>query len=434
VTSIDLDALLRGTPFRAVARLGAGGMGEIYEAIGPFGGAPVVVKVLRAELADRAELVERLRREGEMLQFLSHPNIVVSHGHGTTSAGRPYVVLERLVGSTLREELLRRRVLPVREAVGYARQLLAALGAVHQAGVVHRDVKPGNVMVCATGRGRRIKLFDFGVAKVEGDARRMVAPIAFPTREGFCLGTPRYVSPEQASGLDVDRRSDIYAVGMVLYALVAGRGPFDDIVAVDHLLQAHIRQEAPPPSRFMTAPLAPSIEGVILRAIAKNPADRFADVVTFRDELRRALSAARGPRRRGPVRRIAWAVGYPRRAATDRCRICTVAPCVPPVAYGEAPVLARSPQGAEVHRSGGSDDAITVAWCGVATPLMGPPDDVCGAPTDARMGVVARDGVLAGGPEEGKSSFHRSISRRGVFCSAAAFFAVAGGVAMWFVR
>src|SRR5689334_23788507 len=113
-------------------------MGEIYEAIGPFGGDRVVVKLLRADLVDRLELAERLQREGEILQALSHPNIVVSHGHGRTAEGRPYVVLERLVGSTLHHELVRRRAFPLGEAIAYARQLLAALDAVHAASIVHR--------------------------------------------------------------------------------------------------------------------------------------------------------------------------------------------------------------------------------------------------------------------------------------------------------
>jgi len=407
--ALDLDALLQGTPFRAVARLGAGGMGEIYEALGPFGGDPVVVKVLRADLADRAELAERLRREGEMLQFLSHPNIVVSHGHGTTSAGRPYVVLERLIGSTLRQELVRRRALPVGEAVAYVRQLLAALVAVHEAGVVHRDIKPGNVMVCPAGRGSRIKLFDFGVAKVERDARHLVAPIAFPTREGLCLGTPRYVSPEQASGLDVDRRTDIYAAGMLLYTLIAGRGPFDDIVGIEGLLEAHVEKEAPPPSRFMPAPLAPCIEAVILRAIAKNPAQRFADAAAFSGELRRAWGKTRGSRRGARVRRIVVASPYAHRPSPHPCRIRALPPSPPCMAYGTARPHGVGGDGLKAHSAETADETSTVAWSGAF----------------ASLGTTCPPAVR---------SFRAPISRRGVFCSAAAFFAVAGGLAMWFVR
>jgi eukaryotic-like serine/threonine-protein kinase len=428
--ALPLDALLQGTPFRAVARIGAGGMGEIYEAIGPFGGEPVVIKVLRAELVDQAELVERMRREGEMLQFLSHPNIVVSYGHGTTAAGCPYVVLERLLGSTLRQELARRCSLPVGEAVAYARQLLSALARVHDAGVVHRDIKPGNVMLCPSGRGSRIKLIDFGVAKIEREARRLVGPIVFPTREGICLGTPRYVSPEQASGLDVDRRTDIYAAGMLLYTLVAGRGPFDDIVGVQRVLEAQIGQEPPPPSRFMAIPLPAALEAVILRAIAKNPAERFADVTTFRRELGRAWAKERGSRRgltassrrrakpdvhRPPFDR--GAASYAHRPAFDRCHIRAYAASLPRAMYGA-----------------GCSETVTVrAFSAVRsddqqkTALATPPDD-------PSLITADRDGGPSPRSAESRRPFRAPISRRGVFCSAAAFFAVAGGLAMWFVR
>jgi serine/threonine protein kinase len=440
-----LDALLQGTPFRAVARLGAGGMGEIYEAVGPFGGEPVVVKLLRAELADQPELVERMRREGEMLQFLSHPNIVVSHGHGITAAGLPYVVLERLVGSTLRQELSRRCVLPVGEAVGYARQLLSALARVHDAGIVHRDIKPGNVMLCPAGRRARIKLIDFGVAKVEREARQLVGPIAFPTREGVCLGTPRYVSPEQAIGCDVDRRTDIYAAGMLLYTLVAGRGPFDDIVGVQHVLEAHIGQEPPPPSRFMAAPLAAPIEAVILRAIAKNPAQRFADAVTFRRELGRAWAKVRGPGRRvtncgrrprtSDVRRPSFgrgATSYEARPASDRCLIRTRAAPLPRLAYG-----ADSGQTVTVRAFSVADDALrsrpplpSDATTGVCQPTSPAP----ATPADPSLMTVGRDGGPMPKSTSRQGAFRAPVSRRGVVCSAAAFFAVAGGLAMWFVR
>ena len=383
-------------------------MGEIYEATGPFGGERVVVKLLRAEMAHRPELVERLLREGEILQILSHPNIVVARGHGKTAAGRAYVVLERLVGSTLQQELLRRRVFPVGEAIAYTRQLLAALGAVHEAGFVHRDVKPGNVMLCPDDHGNRIKLIDFGVAKVEAEARRHVAPIVFPTREGLCVGTPRYVSPEQASGLPVDRRTDIYAAGILLYRMIAGRGPFDEIVGARGLLEAHIAKEAPAPSRFMSAPLAPRLEAVILRALAKNPADRFGSAATFSRELGQAWSRVRGSRRGAAVRRVAVAIPYARRPSSLPCRIRAVTAPSPRAAYRAAPTCATDVQVTRAITTA-SEEAIGVVWSSAFT-------------------------VVRPAPCPARRRFCAPVSRRGVFCSAAAFFAVAGGLAMWFVR
>ena len=419
-SAMDMGALLQGTPFRAVARVGAGGMGEIYEAVGPFGRGCIVVKLLRADLAHHAELVERLRREGEMLQCLTHPNIVVAYGHGVTAAGRPYVVMERLVGSTLREILTQRGALPPREAVRYARQLLRALGAVHRAGIVHRDVKPGNVMICPRGDAAPcLKLFDFGVAKIAGDARRLVAPIAFPTREGVCLGTPRYISPEQASGLEVDRRSDIYAAGMLLYTLLAGRGPFDDALGLQDLLEAHIGREPPPPSAFMPLPLPSALEAVVLRAIAKNPEDRFPDAAAFCRELARVSWQGRRAEARAPAVRLGtFARPYARRSSSDRCRIRTVAP-PPALPRVRTTRGQRGPAWPSSPSSATSDDTLTVAWDGAPVTRSGRAD---GFP-NGRPPHRAEERVFPG-----------SISRRGVFCSAAAFFAAAGGLAMWFVR
>jgi serine/threonine protein kinase len=293
--------------------------------------------------------------------------------------------------------------------VAYVRQLLAALAAVHEAGVVHRDVKPGNVMVCPAGRVGRIKLFDFGVAKVEGDARRFVAPLVFPTREGLCLGTPRYISPEQVMGVDVDRRTDIYAAGMLLYTLIAGRGPFDDIVGVEALLEAHFAKEAPPPSRFMPAPLAPPVEAAILRAIAKKPTERFADATAFSRELRQACGHLRASQRLGRSRRIAAAAPYDQRRPIHRCRIRAITPSPPRAVYGGTRTLEMGTDGRKAQASRASEDDLTVAWSGTfASRSDAPP------PSSRRR--------------------RAPVSRRGVFCSAAAFFAVALELAMWFVR
>jgi serine/threonine-protein kinase len=283
-----MDRLLEGTPYRAVARLGSGGMGEIYDAVDKSSSGRIVVKLLRHDLRLQADMIDRMRVEGEALELLRHPNIVIAHGHGTTVDGRPYVAMERLEGVTLQSELRRRGALPLAEALHHARQLLSALKAVHEAGIVHRDIKPENVMLTRQmGQKPQIKLLDFGVAKVAGGpgAGRGIAPLAFPTQAGACIGTPRYASPEQARGASVDRRTDIYAAGIVLYMLVAGRGPFDEIKGAGNVLRAHATEEPPPPSRFTRYPIPGALESVILRAIAKNPDDRFSDAPSFSREL-----------------------------------------------------------------------------------------------------------------------------------------------------
>jgi serine/threonine protein kinase len=293
-TRTEYHELLRGTPYRAIARLGSGGMGDIYEAIDPARGERVVVKVLRPELASQRDFRDRMRLEGETLRLLSHPHIVAGRGHGVTANQLPYVAMERLHGATLREELSRLGgPLTAVDAIRHTRQLLSALAAVHHAGLVHRDVKPDNVMVCA-GRAcgeTRIKLLDFGIAKVKAGHRAGVSPLAFPTREGLCVGTPRYISPEQASGAGLDPRSDLYATGLLLYALVAGRGPFDEIKGAAGLLRAHQDVPPPPPSRVASVSIPAALEAVILRAIAKSPLDRFADASSFHRALGLTLVA-----------------------------------------------------------------------------------------------------------------------------------------------
>jgi serine/threonine-protein kinase len=289
--ALDLDRLLDGTPYYAVVRLGEGGMGEIYEAVGRVAGERVVVKVLRSDLLKQPEMIDRMRVEGEALELVSHPNIVGARGHGMTRAGRPYVAMERVMGATLKEELRRRGALPLDEAVAYMRQVLAALRAVHEAGIVHRDVKPENIIVTRYGREPRLKLLDFGVAKVEPARQLRITPLAIPTLEGECVGTPRYAAPEQARGGVVDKRADIYAAGILLYTMVAGRGPFDDVKGWGRVMQAHISEQPPLPSQFARTPIPHSIEAIILRAIAKDARDRFADVASFDRELVAAMAA-----------------------------------------------------------------------------------------------------------------------------------------------
>ena len=166
--------------------------GEIYEAEGP-GGERVVVKLLRRELAKQADMIDRMRVEAQALLTLSHPNIVQAAAFATAPDGRPYLVLERLTGRTLQDELVTRGALPVLEAIGYVRQLLAGLRAVHDAGIVHRDIKPENLMLCRQpGKATVLKVLDFGVAKITEGAIRAsgLVPLAYPTMAGACVGTP----------------------------------------------------------------------------------------------------------------------------------------------------------------------------------------------------------------------------------------------------
>ena len=286
---------LMGTPYRTTAALGGGGMGEVVEAEHAALGKRVVVKLLKKKLAGDALMLERFRFEAQVLARLCHPNLVEVTDLGRAADGRPYFVMERLHGRTLGVELQTWGALPVASAIEIMRQVLAGLGEAHRHGLVHRDVKLDNIFLCdaasvgveqAQRERYRVKLLDFGIAKVGEThaAAPIAAAPAYPTQEGTPMGTPRYIAPEQIRGGAVDHRADLYAVGVVLYALVAGRGPFMQKTALD-LMEAHLGELPEPPSRIAPQPVPADLDHAILRALAKRPDDRFASAEAFAEEL-----------------------------------------------------------------------------------------------------------------------------------------------------
>lgn len=282
--AVALDPLA-GTPYRTLGPLGAGGMGEVIEAEHLGLGRRVVVKLLHRHLDAWGNLADRMRLEGESLGYVEHPNVVAAVDRGRTCEGRPYLVMERLYGRTLGEELTARGPLPAGEAITLTSQALDGLHAVHEAGIVHRDVKLENVFVCDArpGLDRVVKLLDLGVAKLLPGSGP--TPLAIATEEGVSMGTPRFFSPEQATGAALDERSDVYAMGLVLYALLTGRTLFEHLRDVDALLDAHARTLPEPPSRLVALPAA--LDAAVLKALAKRPEDRFASAAAFACELRR---------------------------------------------------------------------------------------------------------------------------------------------------
>ena len=287
---------LAGTSFRTLRKLGEGSMGLVVEAENSALGTVVVIKLLHAALAIRADYVDRLRLEAQSLARIRHPNLVMVTDFSITPAGVPFFVMERLSGRTVEDERRVRGALPLREAIDIVRQALAGLAAVHAVGIIHRDIKSANLFLCdADASGLRVvKVLDFGIAKVlsSAPAGRAPQPLRFPTAEGATVGTPRCLSPEQACGGPVDGRTDIYAAGVLLYALLVGRGPFDHLRSAIALLDDHVHFPPEPPSKLAAQPVPPAIEAAILRALAKRPEDRFASALEFSDALGRATSAS----------------------------------------------------------------------------------------------------------------------------------------------
>jgi len=279
-TSDNLGAVpgdLIGGRYRVVGELGRGGMGVVYEAVQEPLGRRVALKLLRRELAEDASFVARFRREAELAASLGHPNIAQVTDFGVDE-GRPFLVMDLLRGESLAQLLVREGRLDETRAAFIAAQMLDALAVAHARGVVHRDLKPDNVFLSQiSGVCDVVRLLDFGIAHSGGDeAMRM-------TRTGQVLGTPAYMSPEQARGRPVDEASDLYAVGVCLYESTSGRLPFD--TGNYHELLFSIVGEEPPELCELRPELSAEFCAVVKCAMAKDAAARFEDATSMREAL-----------------------------------------------------------------------------------------------------------------------------------------------------
>ena len=269
------------------ALVGAGGFSTVFRGHVHTTGEQVAIKVLRPELLSISTVVLRFRREAETLAKLHHPSIVKVMEIDEISRGLPYLVMEWIEGHTLSEELRRRGSFSSEELLGVLEPLCGALAAAHEVGIVHRDIKPSNVMVTPEGDWFRIKLVDFGIAKMlvpEGEAARTKL-----TAVGSFMGTTSYMAPEQFIGARIDERTDIYALGILSYLLLAGKLPFQASTQME-MMDLHLLSTPPLVSGASRAPRA--LDPVIARALAKEPSARQESVPAFLDEVRRAL---RGP-------------------------------------------------------------------------------------------------------------------------------------------
>jgi serine/threonine-protein kinase len=262
-------------------RLGAGGMGEVYLAEHVLLRRPCAVKLIPADRAGVARDLRRFEREVQATATLTHPNTVQIFDYGHAEDGTFYYVMEYLPGLTLDQLVKRHGPLPPARAIHFLRQVCAALREAHGIGLVHRDVKPGNVMVCERGGLHdTIKLLDFGLVLPQGkgaDGERL-------TQEQAIMGTPAFMSPEQAGGQEaLDARSDIYSVGALAYFLLTGRPPFTGGSPLQ-TLAAHL-YEQPAPLRQQRPDIPGDVEAVVLRCLAKKPADRFPDAESLGEAL-----------------------------------------------------------------------------------------------------------------------------------------------------
>ena len=286
--SDPLVGLLLDNKYKLEKRVGRGAFGTVYEAIHTQLGDKVAVKVLHAHLTHDQNTIERFRREARTAMRIRHRNAVAVMDFGVTTDNHggniAYLVMEFLEGTDLRHYLRQKRQLDFREALMVILQACDAVHAAHMEGVIHRDLKPDNVWLVNTVEGiQQVKILDFGIAKIKvGNRSDNVL-----TQEGLVIGTPHYMSPEQGRSRELDGRSDVYSLGVILYELLTGRVPFTGTAPLDIILKH--TSEAPPPPRMFRADMPEKLEQVILRALAKQPSERQESALRFAEELESVL-------------------------------------------------------------------------------------------------------------------------------------------------
>ncbi len=269
--------------YRIIELLGKGGMGEVYLAIDPRLGRRVAIKLLPTEFTADAERVRRFEQEARAASALNHPNIITIHEIGQAD-GAQYIVEEYVDGETLRQRMNRERM-TLTEVLDVAIQIAAALAAAHEAGIIHRDIKPENVMARRDGI---VKVLDFGLAKLTEPSAPAVdtqaSTIAASTETGMAMGTPRYMSPEQARGEKLDARTDIFSLGVMLYEMVAGRPPFTGATASEVI--AAILRDSPPPLADHAIEAPRELERIVNNALRKNREERYQTVGELFSDLK----------------------------------------------------------------------------------------------------------------------------------------------------
>src|ERR671914_1894480 len=307
--------------YRVLRKLGSGGMANVYLAEDEELGRRIAIKILNERHAADEQFIERFRREAKNAAGLSHPNIVQIYDRGEAE-GTYYIAMEYLEGQTLKELAGVRGPLPVRDAIAYTRQILAALRFAHRKGIVHRDIKPHNALIDDDGR---LKVTDFGIARA-GPASQM-------TEAGSIIGTAQYLSPEQARGGPIDQRSDLYSVGVVLYELLTGTVPFTGDTPVE-IAMKHLSSVPEPPSA-RRAEIPHPLDLVVLRALAKDPDERYASAEEMDADLARieqGLSvSSRTAEAETRIMTAPTSVG--RRTALTRQRVASPPPPPPPPVY-----------------------------------------------------------------------------------------------------
>ena len=304
--------------------IGEGGMGSVYQVRHTTLDRRFALKALKHELANEDALAERFLREARATAAIKHPGVVQITDFGKLKTGEPFFVMELLEGETLATRIRARGPMSPRNVVGIAKQICDALEATHAAGVIHRDLKPENVFL--VGKTEDIRIVDFGAAKVMGSSKM--------TRPGVVFGTPYYMSPEQASGVEVDARADVYSLGVLMYEMITGSVPFEADTYMGVLTKHMFAEPTKPSAVVASGVMLGDLEAVIMRCLLKDPPSRYPSMRDLSAALETALErrASEGPpRERRPApqlttadrieRSVARRVGEERRRIVQRIAV-----------------------------------------------------------------------------------------------------------------
>ncbi|SNV64013.1 Serine/threonine-protein kinase PrkC [Veillonella rodentium] len=273
MSAMNIKDILLDNRYRIVDKIGVGGMADVYLGEDTLLGRPVAIKILHANFANDDEFVKRFKREAQAAGKLNHPNIVNMYDVGFDQ-NLHYIIMEYVDGETLKEYITRHGRLSIDEAVKFTIAIAEGLEHAHAMGIVHCDIKPHNVIITRTGR---VKVTDFGIARAMNATNTVMYTNSI-------LGSAHYLSPEQASGKPIDGNTDIYSLGVVLYEMLTGRVPFEGETPIAVALK-HVREKVTPPTRYNPS-IPPLLEAVVMKALAKNPADRFESISDMISDLR----------------------------------------------------------------------------------------------------------------------------------------------------
>ena len=417
-----VGAVLHGK-YRLDSYLSSGGMGAVFRATHVMLGKPVAVKLIKADLVTSPDMVRRFQREARAATNLNHPSIVAVYDLGQTDDGTLYIAMELVDGKSLKDVIRETGAVPPARVLSILRQVASALALAHKNQIIHRDLKPQNVMLTTGPDGRELaKLLDFGIAKTFDDQATQL------TQAGFALGTPQYMSPEQAMGKEVDARSDIYSLGVMLYEMLTGDLPFTDPSAPAILLKHMTEAPQPPTARRPDLGIPAHYEAVVMKCLEKDPANRFQSAVEFAAALEPGASTDATIALSPGVSADAATVFMAPDAAVASPTQTYTPPAASPLANQGPPAAGASTQPARVPTQ---QTAVPAPHVTAGAPAAPPPAPVTAPPPPSMAAHGDTRGTVPSVPAATTNSTGRKLSPLALVAGIILLVGAAGGA--WYV-